>query len=184
MSTPSLRGRKTEPGKFLMPESKASPEVPQKFKVVRVEGKGVTKVFVNPKAKKESVLVSFGELSDVQRHAMVKKGLSSELIRRKLARYHHIKPSTLLTAIGLSSKTLDRRKESRLNERHSDAALALIEITEMAERVLGNRDLAEEWLAAPALALDGQRPLDLLTSAPGIAAVKVLLSRIEYGVYA
>lgn len=89
-----------------------------------------------------------------------------------------------LKAIGISSKTLERKENDRLNRGHSDAAYALLEVMGTAERVLGNRPLAEQWLARPALSLNGQRPLDLLTTSPGIGAVKELLGRIEYGVHA
>lgn len=64
-----------------------------------------------------------------------------------------------------------------------DTATALLEVADLAARVLGSRDLAEHWLSQPALALDGQRPQDLLTSAPGVAAVRTLLTRMEFGVY-
>ena len=64
-----------------------------------------------------------------------------------------------------------------------DVAMALKEVTDIAIRVLGSRELAEHWLAQPALALDGQRPLDLLATAPGVEAVKDLLTRMEFGVY-
>lgn len=66
---------------------------------------------------------------------------------------------------------------------HADAAMALQEVTAIGKRVLGTRELAEHWLAQSALALDGQRPLDLLTTAPAIDAVQILHARMEWGVY-
>lgn len=123
-------------------------------------------------------------LSAVQRHHLVKGGVPSKVVRDALDTYHCINHDLLLGSIGLSSKTLDRRQKDRLNEHHSDAALALMEVTALAESALGTRDLAEEWLNSPAIGLDGKKPLEMLTTAPGIAAVKELLGRIEYGVYA
>ncbi len=73
--------------------------------------------------------------------------------------------------------------KDKLNPKHSDAALALMEVTEAAERVLGSRLAAEQWLTRPAIALDRERPIDLLTSTIGIQAVKDLLTRMEHGVY-
>ena len=73
--------------------------------------------------------------------------------------------------------------KDKLNPKHSDAALALMEVTEAAERVLGSRLAAEQWLTRPAIALDRERPIDLLTSTTGIQAVKDLLTRMEHGVY-
>ena len=64
-----------------------------------------------------------------------------------------------------------------------DVEMALKAVTDIAIRVLGSRELAEHWLTHSALALDGQRPLDLLTAAPGVEAVKDLLARMEFGVY-
>ena len=60
---------------------------------------------------------------------------------------------------------------------------AMQEVADMATRVLGTLELAEYWLAQPALALDGKRPIDLLSTAAGIQAVKDLLTRMEFGVY-
>lgn len=122
--------------------------------------------------------------SGVERHNLVLQGLSTQILKNALETFQLVPEARLLHAIGLSSKTLGRREETRLGPRHSDAAMALIEVTEMADRVLGSRSLAENWLTEPALALDGQRPLDLISSTPGIEAVKDLLTRMEYGVYA
>ncbi|MEN9377227.1 MAG: hypothetical protein RL710_2384 [Pseudomonadota bacterium] len=73
--------------------------------------------------------------------------------------------------------------EDKLNPKHSEAELALMEVTEAAEKVLGSRLAAEQWLTRPAIALDRERPIDLLTSTTGIQAVKDLLTRMEHGVY-
>ena len=123
-------------------------------------------------------------LSGVERHNLIQTGLSTRILKDALGTFHLVSEDQLLHAIGLSTKTLGRREDSRLGPRHSDAAMALIEVTDMAERVLGTRELAEHWLTQSALALDGRRPLDLITSAPGIETVKDLLTRMEYGVYA
>jgi len=64
-----------------------------------------------------------------------------------------------------------------------DAAVALQEVTDSATRVLGSHDFAEHWLTLPALALDGQRPLDLMGTAPGVEVIKTLLIRLDFGVY-
>ena len=55
---------------------------------------------------------------------------------------------------------------------------------DLATRVLGSHEAAESWLLQKSLALDGERPLDLLTSPSGTEAIQDLLTRIEYGVYA
>ena len=127
---------------------------------------------------------SLQAMSVIERHDLVMSGLDTRFVREVLSNYSAIPESDLLHAIGVSSRTLDRREDSKLGQLHSGAALALIEVTDMAQRVLGTRKLAEQWLKEPALALDGKLPLDLIASAPGIEAVKDLLTRMEYGVYA
>lgn len=122
--------------------------------------------------------------SGVDRHKWVSEGVSTGNLKTALAWFQDTPEKQLLDSIGISQKTIGRKENARLNPHHSDAALALIEITIMAEKALGSKALAEEWLNKPALALDGARPLDMLTSTPGIEAVKDLLQRIEYGVYA
>jgi putative toxin-antitoxin system antitoxin component (TIGR02293 family) len=124
------------------------------------------------------------DLSGVDRHNLIQSGLQTTILKDLLGSFQRVPKHTLLNAIGLSTKTLSRRVDFRLGPRHSDAAMALIEVTDTAQRVLGNRQLAEEWLTKPALALDGMRPLDLISTTPGIEAVKDLLTRMEYGVYA
>lgn len=123
-------------------------------------------------------------LSGIERHNLIQAGLSARIVKAALETFHEISQDRLMQAIGLSTKTLGRREEALLGPRHSDASMALIDVTDTAHRVLGSRDLAERWLADPALALDGRCPLDLLTTTPGIEAVKDLLTRMEYGVYA
>lgn len=57
-------------------------------------------------------------------------------------------------------------------------------VVDLATRVLGSHEAAESWLLQKSVALDGERPLDLLTSPSGTEAIQDLLTRIECGVYA
>lgn len=120
----------------------------------------------------------------VTRHRRVMQGLESKDLARFVQSFTTIHSEDLLNSLGISERTLQRKQESRLNPQHSNAAMALMEITAQATRTLGSREAAERWLSQKALALEGEKPLDLLGSAPGIEAVKDLLSRMEYGVYA
>ncbi|SAL44151.1 hypothetical protein AWB72_04658 [Caballeronia concitans] len=62
--------------------------------------------------------------------------------------------------------------------------LVLSTITEQAISVLGSVQAAQDWLAAPAIALDGRRPLDMLYDPSGMRAVMTLLLRMDFCVYA
>ena len=52
-----------------------------------------------------------------------------------------------------------------------------------AVEVFGSKEEAELWLRRPAMALNGERPIDLLRSPDGKLLVQVLLGRLEHGVY-
>jgi putative toxin-antitoxin system antitoxin component (TIGR02293 family) len=56
-------------------------------------------------------------------------------------------------------------------------------LMDLAAAVLGCERLSADWMQRPQPALDGQRPADLLGSPEGRAAVELLLSRLEWGVY-
>jgi|Cruoilmetagenom7_1024161.scaffolds.fasta_scaffold00318_12 putative toxin-antitoxin system antitoxin component (TIGR02293 family) len=57
------------------------------------------------------------------------------------------------------------------------------DVSAQALKVLGSCEEAEAWMQTPALALDNQRPADLLTTEEGIKQVSEHLTRLEYGVY-
>lgn len=48
---------------------------------------------------------------------------------------------------------------------------------------LGTREAAKVWLRAPSMALDYQRPADLLSTPAGAESVERLLAQMEYCVY-
>ncbi len=56
-------------------------------------------------------------------------------------------------------------------------------IVARASQVFGSEDAALEWLYSPAMALNQQRPVDVLAQPGGDVLVTDLLTRIEYGVY-
>ncbi|WP_334188701.1 MbcA/ParS/Xre antitoxin family protein [Noviherbaspirillum sp.] len=56
-------------------------------------------------------------------------------------------------------------------------------IRELATLVLGNPADAEAWLHAPAMALNQQKPIDLMQTDDGAELVWMLLKRMEYGTF-
>jgi putative toxin-antitoxin system antitoxin component (TIGR02293 family) len=120
----------------------------------------------------------------IEQHLLVQHGLATTFLQAVVESYSVLSEDEVLRAIGISVRTIQRRKEGKLNKEHSGATLNLIEITEMATQVLGNREAAESWLHEPALALDGRAPMELLSTGPGAELVKAHLTRMEYGVYA
>ncbi|WP_051676469.1 antitoxin Xre/MbcA/ParS toxin-binding domain-containing protein [Sphingomonas astaxanthinifaciens] len=56
-------------------------------------------------------------------------------------------------------------------------------VQKMAAEVLGGNEEANNWIQEPAIALNQQRPVDLLNSDEGAKLVLELLEVIEHGVY-
>lgn len=90
-------------------------------------------------------------------------------------------------AIGMSLRTFQRRKDAgtkSLSHEQSGRTWKFAEILAKATSIFGSQEEAEEWLARPAMGLDGRRPLDLLATPAGVELVEEFLERLEYGVYA
>lgn len=75
------------------------------------------------------------------------------------------------------------QRGSRLTTAESERVLRIARIAAQAESILGT-DAAAAWLRAPAMALGGHMPLDLLATEPGGRVVEDELARIDYGLYA
>lgn len=121
----------------------------------------------------------------MERHVLVSHGLPKKALEDAIAWFDKIPKQAVLDAIGISQKTVDRKATDEvLNPQHSNALFSLLEVSRLADSTLGNKHLAEQWLNTPAIGLDGAKPISLLGTGPGVEAVKDLLARIEYGVYA
>ena len=97
------------------------------------------------------------------------------------------KPASLEKAVGISLRTLQRRKDAPmkpLSQEQSSRAWKFADILARATSVLGSQDEAEQWLERPAIGLNQRRPIDLLATSAGTEIVEDFLRRLEYGVYA
>lgn len=95
--------------------------------------------------------------------------------------------SVLSGALGMSPRTQQRLKsepEDALSVEVSGKAWQFAETLAHASEVFGTQEAAEHWLETPAAALDGAKPIDLLSTPPGSEMVRTFLTRIEFGVYA
>lgn len=86
-------------------------------------------------------------------------------------------------ALGLSARSLLRRRHGRLTPVESERFLRLVRAVARAEHVLGARDAALDWLRTPNAALGGEPPISLLDTEIGAGAVHEVLGRIEHTVY-
>lgn len=155
----------------------------KKLLLTKVNNKDTPKKALPSAAVMAKLRDKYLNIGPIERHHTVMEGVPVNDVLVVLNLFH-LPRKDILEGLGISERTLQRNEGGKLSPAHSGAALALLEVTDLATRVFGRSEDAEHWLSQKSLALDGERPLDLLTSAPGIDAVKDLLTRIEYGVYA
>lgn len=97
-------------------------------------------------------------------------------------------PDLLEKAVGISLRTLQRRRkevgDAPLSVEQGSRTWKFAEILASASALFGSQAEAEAWMNRPAIGLDQRRPIDLLATPLGVAAVEDYLTRIDYGVYA
>jgi putative toxin-antitoxin system antitoxin component (TIGR02293 family) len=155
-----------------------------------VAGKKAVKVKIFTSGKREQqagVFVAFAG-SSVVAHDAVMKGVSGRALTRIWESTRGILPAdAILKAIGVSARTAHRIKadpDKLLDARTTDGIYRLESVRAMAEEVLGSAEAANEWLNTEAMSLEFRKPIDLVSTSPGAEAVKTLLQRMKYGVYA
>jgi putative toxin-antitoxin system antitoxin component (TIGR02293 family) len=124
--------------------------------------------------------------SELDAHELLHHGLPRAALNSLVDNLHVISVDEASEALGVSVRTLQRHKHgpvARLDVPQSGRAWRFAEILAKATRVLGSQEEAEQWLKRPAIGLDRQRPVDLLTTPAGAKLVETYLGRLEYGVY-
>jgi putative toxin-antitoxin system antitoxin component (TIGR02293 family) len=124
--------------------------------------------------------------SELDAHELLHHGLPRAALNSLVDKLHVISVDEASEALGVSVRTLQRHKHgpvARLDVPQSGRAWRFAEILAKATRVLGSQEEAEQWLKHPAIGLDRQRPVDLLTTPAGTKLVETYLGRLEYGVY-
>lgn len=124
-----------------------------------------------------------GDLSQMDLHHIVLAGLPAAQVAQFLSAFKSIPKSELLAVLGVSKRTLQRRKALTLPPAVSGAVLDMAGILRTAVSILGSREEAEHWLAQPAVAFRGQRPIELLATRQGTQLVRNQLACMEHGVY-
>jgi putative toxin-antitoxin system antitoxin component (TIGR02293 family) len=64
-----------------------------------------------------------------------------------------------------------------------DHGRQVAEVLTLAARVFESKAEAVAWLRRPAMALDREAPIEVMTTPRGLARVRKLLNQIDYGVY-
>lgn len=91
-----------------------------------------------------------------------------------------------LVRLKKADRQLDRnlgRLKDRLSLRRPFEEIDPIEVTRLAKKMFGSAQKAHVWLNRPNRALSGRTPLSLMSDQAGVDRVRVLLGRIEHGVF-
>jgi putative toxin-antitoxin system antitoxin component (TIGR02293 family) len=89
-------------------------------------------------------------------------------------------------AIGISSRTIQRWGKSpsqKLSQEQGGRVWKFAELLTKATAVLGSQTEAEQWFERPAVGLNQERPIDLLSTPAGTGLVEEHLDRLAHGVY-
>ena len=125
--------------------------------------------------------------SKVDVHKVLSRGLPRSALNRLITNTGMLRDRDFLqAAIGLSARTSQRHKAALdvpLSTDQSGRAWKFAEILSKATAVFGTQEAAERWLAEPAVALEQNRPIDLLSTQTGTEQVENLLVQLEYCVY-
>jgi putative toxin-antitoxin system antitoxin component (TIGR02293 family) len=124
--------------------------------------------------------------SELDAHKLLHGGLPRAALSNLIDNLHVIQVDEASEALGMSVRTLQRHKNTPvelLDVQQSGRAWKFAEILAKATRALGSQDEAEQWLRRPAIGLDQQRPINLLTTPAGVKLVEDYLGRLEYDVY-
>jgi putative toxin-antitoxin system antitoxin component (TIGR02293 family) len=127
-------------------------------------------------------------MSGLDAHAAIVAGLPNHALTALSDNIPWIARADLLEkAVGISLRTLQRRRKGtapeRLSQEQGSRAWKFAEIFAKASEILGSAEEAERFLEAPALALDGRCPIDLIGSSAGTELVEDHLERMRHGVY-
>ena len=120
-------------------------------------------------------------------HVLIKSGFPNGVVTFLINNVPELKnPDFLQKAVGMSVRTSQRKNAGGnvLTSEQSSKAWNFAEVMTQATALFGSKEDAVRWLSEPALALEGQRPIDLLSTSAGHDLVKDLITRLEFGVYA
>ncbi len=117
--------------------------------------------------------------------SIIRKGFSIEALDR-FKKTFQMDEETLACSIGVSRKTLQRKRKrnahERLNVEESNRLFRVLRILTMATETFGgDKKIAAEWMQEPQYGLGGMTPLKMLETDAGTEKVESLLLHMQYG---
>ncbi len=138
-----------------------------------------------PPVSAETDRGAFASENKIAVHHEIVDGVPVQTVKLLLDNVSALKdPDVFQKATGMSMRTYHRKNVSdRLTPAQGERTLRFRGVHEKAAEVFGSGEAATDWLLSPVLALDGERPVDLLETDVGARSVEDVLTRMEYGVY-
>lgn len=126
--------------------------------------------------------------SSLELYMLVREGFLLDCVISMASSSQLFKSTDIVTRIvGHSVRGMMRQRKAgvsvRLNIRQSTVAFQYAQSLELALKVFGSQQTAEEWFELPCKFLAGYVPLDMVEHWSGFLAVKEYLERIVAGVY-
>ena len=112
----------------------------------------------------------------------IDEGLPARLAG-KMEKRLEVGPEKMTRLLGVSSRTLKRRREDgTLSRVESERLYRIARLLQAATRVFGSEEEARSWLKHPQVRLGGEVPLEIARLEPGARETERLLGRIEHGI--
>lgn len=129
-------------------------------------------------------LLHIRETNALQLVRSIEKGFSFERLQR-VRRETGFPLEVLATSIGISPRTLSRRKkEKKLSAAESDRLVTVSRLLSLAvEMFEGDKEKAFRWFRNPNRALGDLTPLEMAATETGSREVENLIGRLEHGVF-
>ena len=89
----------------------------------------------------------------------------------------------LATKLGISPRTVrdQRKRRVRLSSETSEKLVRVVRVQRLGRKIFTTDEAVSQWLASPAPALDGLKPIDILDTDMGAREVESVLNGIAYG---
>jgi putative toxin-antitoxin system antitoxin component (TIGR02293 family) len=119
-------------------------------------------------------------------HPFLAEGLKASVLL-SLARSTSIfRTKQYIEVLGMSPSTfyrIQKKPEERLTNSQTAQTYEFAELYAKAHEIFGSTEVADSWFQTPARQLSDEKPIELLTTPPGLQRVRDYLAQIDYGVY-
>lgn len=122
--------------------------------------------------------------SSLQLVNFIERGFSFQTLER-FQRHSGLPMERLATAIGISPRTLSRRKkEKKLSSSESDRLVSISRLFALTVELFeGNKEQSNRWFLNQNRALGNLSPLEMAATETGSREVENLIGRLEHGVF-